>query len=65
MQFEYAKVEPRKVYLVCPDCDERLYHKEGGFLTSPPKAWYECVNGHRHMFRDGYPRIEYVEVKDD
>ena len=64
MEFEYVKVEPRRVYLICSDCGERLQHKEGGFLTSPPRAWYECLNGHREMHRDGYPKIEYVEVKE-
>ena len=62
MDFEYVKVEPRMVYLVCPDCGERLHHQEGGFSTSPPRAWYICENNHRHMYRDGYPKIEYVEV---
>lgn len=64
MNFEYVRVEPRMVYLICPDCGERLQHKEGGFMTSPPKAWYECSQAHRHMYRDGYPKIEYVEVKE-
>jgi hypothetical protein len=64
MEFEYVKVEPRMVYLNCPDCGCRLKHQQGGFLTSPPRAWYICENEHRHMYRDGYPRIEYVEVKE-
>ena len=63
MEFEYVKVEPRKVYLICWECGERLYYERGAFLTNPPKAWYKCVNGHRQMYRDGYPKVEYVEVK--
>lgn len=62
MEFEYACVEPRKVYLICQDCGKRLERQQGGFITSPPKAWYICENEHRHMYRDGYPKIEYVEV---
>ena len=63
MEFEYTKVEPRKVYLLCPDCGERLCYKEGGFATNPPKARYACENGHSHMYVEGYPRVEFVEVK--
>ena len=63
MEYEYAKVVPRKVYLICSECGERLHHEQGGFLTSPPRAWYKCDNGHREMYRDGYPKIEYIEVK--
>jgi len=63
MEFEYVKVEPRRVYLICPDCGCRLNHQQGGFMTSSPRAWYECSNGHRKMHHDGYPKIEYVEVK--
>jgi hypothetical protein len=50
------------VYLKCPDCGGRLSHQQGGFMTSPPRAWYVCDQEHRHMFRDGYPKIEYVET---
>ena len=62
MEFESIKVEPRMVYLICPDCGKRMHRQQGGFLTSPPKAWYECENQHRHMYYDGYPKIEYGEV---
>ena len=65
MEFERIKVEPRMVYLKCPDCGGRLSHQQGGFLTSPPRAWYVCDQEHRHMFRDGYPKIEYVEVYEE
>ena len=34
-------------------------------MTSPPRAWYICENEHRHLYRDGYPKIEYIEVKND
>ena len=50
------------MYLLCDTCNERLEFKEGGFMTYPPKAWYECKNGHREMHHDGYPIIEYIEV---
>ena len=63
MEFEYTRVVPRKVYLLCPDCGERLRHKEGGFMSNPPKARYACENGHSHMYVEGYPRVEFVEVK--
>lgn len=63
MEFEYVKVEPRMVYIICPECGEKMNHEQGGFMTSPPRAWYKCNNEHRHMFRDGYPKIEYVEIK--
>lgn len=64
MKTEKVKVTPVMVYILCPDCDERMEHQEGGFLTSPPRAWYVCPNDHRHMYHDGYPRIEY-EVDDE
>ena len=63
MKYEYVKLEVRRVYLLCDTCNERLEFKEGGFMTYPPKAWYECKNGHREMHHDGYPTIEYIEVK--
>ncbi len=64
MEFNYVKVEAHMVYLTCSECGTTLHHKEGGFSTSPPRAWYECVNGHREMYQDGYPKIKYVEVKE-
>lgn len=66
MNFRKVEVKSSMVYLQCPDCGGDLYQVEGiALMSNPPKCYYDCSLGHRHIYESGYPKVEYEEVIDD